>query len=162
MAGEEAVVTPAGPVLGTVTATSFDEAIKYVVMYVKACLRIGGLPMVRTHYAKHPFKFGDYLGIMLVCYGRADFLPRLWVYAPADDPRWRSFVETLKRMVGDYRYILAEYGHLVPDEEVESYLKKLLPAELIEKLAKLPVIPAATAEKLLAHSYGLTAVAVKA
>lgn len=129
-------------ILREYTAKNFDEAIRELVFYIKACRAIGGVPMIRTGYASMPYRKEDYLGVLVLCYGRANVLPSMWIWAPEKDPKWRELVEKFKRMVGDYKYVLAEYGHLVPDEEVEAELRKLFPPEVIEALRKRPPIPA--------------------
>ena len=134
-----------GEVLEHYTARNFEEAIRELVMYIKMCLKIGGVPMIRTGYASMPYKKEGYLGVLVLCYGRAQVLPHIWVWAPERDEKWKELVEKFRRMVGDDKYVLAEYGHLVPDEKVEEELRKLFPPEVIEALRRRPPIPAVRA-----------------
>ncbi|RLE55406.1 MAG: hypothetical protein DRJ40_08105 [Thermoprotei archaeon] len=121
------------------------EAIKELVKFAKMCLAIGGLPMIRTKYGNISFTIEEkgrkYRGLMILCYGRAEYLPDEFIFAPVEDKEWMELASEFEKYVGDYRILLMKYGHLVSDEEVEKELEKLLPRELREKLVKMPLIP---------------------
>ena len=121
------------------TFTRFEDATKEVVKYIKACLMIGGIPQLRTKYAGMVFREDGYIGVMAICYGRADYLPREYIFAPETDEKWREFIKFCEEYFGDYRVVLRLYGHMVTDEEVRAMLERILPKEVIERLAKMPV-----------------------
>jgi len=125
--------------------TKGRDAIKALVKYARECLEIGGLPMVRTEYAGVPFRYREdgaaYRGVIILCYGRAQYLPALDVFAPESDREWRELVGEFEKYAGDYRILLWKYGGLVPEEEVERQLVERLGRELVEKLRAAPLIP---------------------
>ncbi len=116
------------------------EAVKEAVKFVKACLELGGIPHLRHKYAGIPFRVDNKRGVMLVCYGRAEYLPNETVYAPETDPEWKDFVETVESYTGDYKIIIEEYGPRVSREEVEEFLRELgLTPEKVERIRKMPI-----------------------
>jgi len=124
--------------------TRSKEAIRELVKYVKECLEIGGLPMIRTEYGGIPFTYTKdttpYRGIIALCYGRAEYLPSVNLSAP-DIGEWKELVDEFTRYAGDYRIVLYKYGDLVTREEVEKELERKLGRELVEELRSRPLIP---------------------
>lgn len=116
-----------------------SDAIRELVKYVRKCLLIGGLPMIRTKYIA-PFERPDKRGVMVLCYGRADVMHREWIWAPKADKEWSDLVDRLERTVGDYRVVLEKYGHLVSEKEALEELKKEMPEPVIEALRARPLI----------------------
>jgi len=118
------------------------DAIRELVAYVKACLAIGGIPQTYTHYGGffRRFEIDGYLGILVKCYGRAEYLHGEWIFAPESDKEWSELVNTLSQMVGDWRYILEKYGNLVSTEEALREKLPFLPKKMIEELAKMPIL----------------------
>ena len=120
------------------------EAITELVKYVKECLEIGGLPMIRTEYAGIPFKYTKdttpYRGIIVLCYGRAEYLPSINLSAP-DKGEWKELVDEFSRYAGDYRIVLYKYGDLITREEVERELERKFGRKLVEELRSRPLIP---------------------
>ena len=126
--------------------TRGEDAIREALTFMEACLDIGGIPHFRSKYAEFPFRKRvrpeEVLrGIMLVCYGRADYIPSETVFAPIRDPDWRKFVRTVEEYAGDYLVIGETFTEFIPSpEEVEKFLRDLgITPEKAKELAKMPI-----------------------
>jgi len=84
------------------------KGVEKVVEFIEKCLKVGGVPMVVTRYAGRRLTGPDGSPAVIVrCWGKRDVLEGGTIYGIPEE-----FIEKAERYVGDYKWILAEYGHL--------------------------------------------------
>ncbi len=102
------------------------EAVKILTAYVKKCLQLGGVPILRTRYGGLPFMKDGELGIVALCYaplrGRLETLD---IYASNRSEDWRHLWNMVDSEVGAWRDILGMFGSLVKSGEVDKILREV-------------------------------------
>ncbi|RLE44364.1 hypothetical protein DRJ16_02400 [Candidatus Woesearchaeota archaeon] len=87
------------------------KGVAELVKYIDKCLDAGGFPIVVTRYAGARIRGPDGTPAVVVrCFGRREQVPGGVIYGLPED-----VIKKAEEFVGDWKWILAEYGHLVED-----------------------------------------------
>ena len=85
------------------------KGVRSLVEYVDKCLKAGGVPMVVPRYAGRRITGPDGSPAVIVrCWGKREEVPGGMVYGLPTE-----IVEKAEQYVGDYKWLLAEYGHML-------------------------------------------------
>jgi len=103
-----------------------EKAVERALRFIVECLELGGIPHVRVKYGGLPIRKQGLRGVILTCYGRAEYLEPLRLYCPGSEREWYEFVKFCEGETSDYKAILEKYK-----EEIEK-----LRREVIEELKK--------------------------
>ena len=92
-----------------VVGRTLGRGVEKVVEFIEKCLEVGGIPMVVTRYAGRRLKGPDGSPAVIVrCWGKRRVLEGGTIYGLPEE-----FIEKAEQYVGDYKWILSEYGHML-------------------------------------------------
>jgi len=103
-----------------------QDAIKLLVAYVKKCLLLGGLPLIRTRYGGIPLEENDKIGVIALCYAPllAKRVETLDIYVDKKSEDWKYLWKHIDTYLGDWREIIGRYGFLVKKDQVDEILER--------------------------------------
>jgi len=84
------------------------DALVETIAFILKCLKEGGVPISRGTFVED-----GYLGRTWICYGKADEVRSVRIYAPASNIMWRELNRLLDQTYGDWKYVLTRFSHLL-------------------------------------------------
>ena len=120
--------------------SSVQDALVETVAFILKCLSAGGVPMSRGTWAED-----GYIGRTWICYGKADEIRSVRIFAPSSNPLWRELNRLLDMETGDWRIVLKIAYPLLPRvaekyPELAPLVEKILATGEVEVVKPAPAV----------------------